>query len=100
MLNTAKKLVSALEDPQESISNVGFSAGRYMCVRLTVELGIPELLVQKHKSTLGDLASDTKADPALVLRIMRTLAAMRFVDEVNDDTYTPNRVMESLASHA
>lgn len=97
LLNKARKLVAALEDPQESIANVGYSAGLYMCVRLAIELEIPELLVQKHQRTLADLASGTKADPALILRIMRALAAMGFVDQVDDDIYAANRITKSLA---
>lgn len=97
MLSKARKLVLALEDPQESIAVVAFSANIYMVVRLAVELGLPELLVKNGKSSVEELASEKKADPALVLRILRTLAAMDFVDQVDDEMYAPNRITEYLA---
>lgn len=61
LLQASRELTASLEQPDEVISNVAFSGGRYMCVRMADDLKMFDSLVEK-KRTITDLAKSTGAE--------------------------------------
>lgn len=67
---------------------------------MAIDLGIFEKLVEdegRAKNT-AELASVKNADPDLVRRIVRHLAAMRMVKEVGPDSYAPTELSRALTA--
>lgn len=46
--------------------------------------------------TTDELAKETKADPALMKRILRNLAAFTHVDELDVDLFTANKFSKAF----
>lgn len=85
LLQASRQLTASLEQPDEVVSDVAFSGGRYMCVRVADDLKIFDSLVEKNQTTT-DLAKSTGAEEQLLIRILRTLVAMGFVGQ-KGETY-------------
>ena len=68
-------------------------------LRLALDLGLYETLVQNGKSmSTEELAEKAKADPALMKRIMRNLAAVSHVDETGEDMFVANKITKAFTS--
>ena len=46
--------------------------------------------------TTEELARETKADPALMKRVLRNLAALSHIDEVDDDVFMANKFSKAF----
>lgn len=80
LLQASRELTASLEQPDDIVSNVAFSGGRYMCVRVADELGLFDRL-SRTPHTTAELAKATGAEEHLIIRILRTLCAMGFVGQ-------------------
>ena len=68
-------------------------------LRLGLDLGIYERLVQCQDTlNSNDIAKETGADPVLVERILRNLAALDHVEEVGHDTYRANKITKAFTT--
>ncbi|MCJ1352911.1 MAG: hypothetical protein MMC33_002895 [Icmadophila ericetorum] len=98
LLDTIHKLNIAAETPLESILRVQFQLQQNVAIRVALEMGILEALVQDGQSSMGAacLAERCGGEPSLIIRIMRLLAAMSFCDEVAPETYASNCITRAL----
>ena len=82
LLQSARELVAALEQPDEIVSLLAFSGGRNMCVRVAIDMKLFDVLAASDRPmTAEQLASECHAEKGLVLRIARTLVGMGFVSQ-------------------
>lgn len=70
--------------------------GRFMCVRVALGLGLFDILVEKSPQTVSEIASLSRGEELLILRLLRSLAAMGFVSEVGEDTFAATPVTKAL----
>ncbi|KAL3260276.1 hypothetical protein ABHI18_004719 [Aspergillus niger] len=89
ILDAARSLVYALETPREAIIRHCWSQSTlYAAVETGVNLGIFTVLSQDDKpKTAGHLAAATGADPTVIARILKHLAAMGVITETGPDEY-------------
>ncbi|TPR01014.1 Transmembrane amino acid transporter family protein [Aspergillus niger] len=89
ILDAARSLVYALETPREAIIRHCWSQSTiYAAVETGVDLGIFTVLSQDDKpKTAGYLAAATGADPTVIARILKHLAAMGVITETGPDEY-------------
>ncbi|KAI9739069.1 MAG: hypothetical protein M1834_007281 [Cirrosporium novae-zelandiae] len=97
-IEAAKKLVSALEKPEDVIFKHTYCTGQVFASRLAVELGIFRILDADGEKTSKQLAEMTNADQALIVRIMRVLIPLDFVGEMGPETYYPRPLTKTLAN--
>jgi DNA-binding IclR family transcriptional regulator len=61
-----------------------------------VELGLFSVLTSQPSLSVAELAQRCDAEPLLVLRLMRILAAIGFIDELSEGTYSANAVSKQM----
>ena len=82
LLQSARELVAALEQPDEVVSLLAFSGGRNMCVRIAIEMKLFDVLsASAQPMTAEQLSDECHAEEAIVMRIARTLVGMGFVSQ-------------------
>ena len=70
-------------------------------IKAGCDIGFFKTLVASQTSlTMAKIANATKAEPALLARILRYLAAMRFITETGKDQFGANLSTKSLADPA
>ncbi|KAI9684553.1 MAG: hypothetical protein M1822_005641 [Bathelium mastoideum] len=99
-LKAARKLVTALEKPQEVLWRYAFRlSSQRMAMRVGLEMGLYGVLARAQGKPVHakDLADACNAEKLLTVRIMRVLSAMCFVDEVDYETYAANELTNLMA---
>ncbi|CAO2653287.1 Nn.00g026980.m01.CDS01 [Neocucurbitaria sp. VM-36] len=94
----AEALRNELERPDEAVFRVTFNEpGHYLAIRLAIQWGVFDALgnVGEPGKSSTQLAESAKADPRLVARFLRHLAANGTIREVDLDTYASTRVSAS-----
>ncbi|KAI1103266.1 S-adenosyl-L-methionine-dependent methyltransferase [Jackrogersella minutella] len=99
LAETARKLVRALETPRETMIKHCWAQPAAMAALTTgIDLGLFEVLARdggkSKKST--DLAKTVGADPTLIVRLLRHLGAMGYVEETDVAEYKPTNFTRSL----
>ncbi|KAL4982245.1 S-adenosyl-L-methionine-dependent methyltransferase [Aspergillus falconensis] len=91
LLEAAKSLVYALETPREAIiRHCWAESTSYAALETAVALGLFNALGTNDESkTVAELAKATGAEPALLGRLMKHLAAMGVITETGCDEYCP-----------
>ncbi|KAJ5115983.1 hypothetical protein N7456_000331 [Penicillium angulare] len=93
-LEKSLKLTRALEHPKDVILKLFLSPTQAMAVKVAHDLGLFSLLTESNAVfSLEELAARSGANPLLLERIMRILAAMDFAKE-----YGPGKYYRSLLS--
>jgi len=83
LLQAARELVTALEQPDEVVSLVAFSSGRNMCVRIAIDMKLFDVLsAASQPMSAHSLASECKVEEGLMVRVLRTLVGMGFAAQV------------------
>lgn len=67
-----------------------------MCVRVADDLHLFDLLCESSPRTVQDLSQITEAQPSLIRRLLRTLAGMGFVTQLDGESYSPNKVSRQM----
>jgi DNA-binding IclR family transcriptional regulator len=67
-----------------------------MCVRVADDLRLFDLLCETSPRTVNELANTTNAEPGLIRRILRTLAGMGFVAQLDSESYGPTRISQQM----
>ncbi len=67
-----------------------------MCVRLADELRLFDLLCEQSPRTTVSLAEISGAEHGLVVRVLRTLAGMGFVAQLDSGEYGPTAVTRQM----
>ncbi|GKZ36808.1 hypothetical protein AbraIFM66950_008040 [Aspergillus brasiliensis] len=98
------RLKAMCESPLEKTSKLLFTEHQTMVLRLAIDLKLFDAVMhhssqnETGKVTVAQIASDTKADPVLVARIMRFLSAMGTLNQHTVDTFTPTSISTSYIS--
>lgn len=68
-------------------------------LKVALDLDLYNILVKAEKAmTTEDIASETKTDPALAKRILRNLAALDHINEVDDDLFSANKFSKAFTT--
>ncbi|KAJ5787090.1 hypothetical protein N7457_002080 [Penicillium paradoxum] len=99
LLETARSLVQAMETPQETMLRYCWAQPTaFAGIETCIDLGIFFLLAQTDKpKSVVELAATTGAEPELLGRIMKHLAAMGVFVETGRDEYGRNGLTTALA---
>ncbi|MCJ1396940.1 hypothetical protein MMC11_000132 [Xylographa trunciseda] len=97
LLQAAKRLVADLESPGDICERVVYQYVEIASIKVAIDLGIFKILTAAHgPKSVEELAKETKADPVLMGRIMRSLASLLAVDTVGPELYASNKVSETF----
>ncbi|PWY69613.1 sterigmatocystin 8-O-methyltransferase precursor, partial [Aspergillus sclerotioniger CBS 115572] len=89
------KLQEQCESPQEKTLKILLSGHQAMVLRVAIDLKLFDAVIHRSTEkesrtvTVAQIAADTKADPALISRIMRFLSTMTIVTQHTSTTFTP-----------
>ncbi|EMC94871.1 hypothetical protein BAUCODRAFT_565242 [Baudoinia panamericana UAMH 10762] len=95
----AESIKRAVQPAPFRAFDILFSTFRLPAVRTALDAGWLEAITQADPQTgitAAELASRSKSSPALVIRLMRFLAATAVVEEVGTNTYAPNPLTHFL----
>ncbi|KAI9700890.1 MAG: hypothetical protein M1820_006651 [Bogoriella megaspora] len=83
LIRLLRSLAARLETPDEAVVDLAIASGQRMaCARIAIDLDIYEHLVKKSPRTVAELAKVTDAEEQLLSRLLRALAAMKWIREV------------------
>ncbi|KAJ5131069.1 O-methyltransferase family 2 [Penicillium bovifimosum] len=99
LLEAARSLVYALETPREAMIRYCWSqATLYAALETGVDLDVFAVLSKDEKpKTATDLAAATGADPVMLARILKHLAAMGVILETGPNEYRRTGISSSLS---
>ncbi|CAD6587022.1 MAG: hypothetical protein ASARMPREDX12_002571 [Alectoria sarmentosa] len=98
-LDAARSLTFALETPVESIlRNAWAEQGHHAALRTCINLGVFERLEERSgdAKSSSELAKMTGADPGLMGRLLKHLAAMGSIYETGSNEYVPTPLSKAL----
>ncbi|KAK0876284.1 hypothetical protein LTR87_009864 [Friedmanniomyces endolithicus] len=98
LLGAAQGLVAALTRPDEAVASITHGAGRHMCLQVANDLGLFDLIVSKSRSA-HEMASVTGANEKLIVRIMRMMVAIGFVEQSGDRVYSATPMTRLMTCH-
>ncbi|CRG87037.1 Demethylsterigmatocystin 6-O-methyltransferase [Talaromyces islandicus] len=104
LFQACDKLKALCESPLEKTMSILFSGHQAMAIRLGVDLKLFDALISRSSQSenkvvsVSQMAEDTKADPALVGRILKFLASMSIVKQLSPDTFFPTRLTAAYVS--
>ncbi|KAJ5713819.1 uncharacterized protein N7483_011000 [Penicillium malachiteum] len=103
LLQACDRLKTKLETPFDTVARLAFSPHQAIALRLGVNLKLFDVIAAKagHSNelvSLDELVDATGAEASIVARIMRFLAAMSVVDEVDQGLYAPTPFSAALVS--
>ncbi|KAJ5308890.1 hypothetical protein PENANT_c013G07315 [Penicillium antarcticum] len=96
-LQACDKLRTRLESPLATASRLVFSAHQGMAIRLAVDLRLFDV-ISEQDGVFNVEQLQIEAEPLLVKRILRFLAAMSVIHEVDVDKYTTTPMAAALVT--
>lgn len=87
----------SLETPQDSVKRILFYGLRIAGVRIGCDLKLFSLLSTNGSLNLGQLASETGADPVLLGRICRYLASINMIKETGKDVFAATNITKTFS---
>ncbi|KAJ5381377.1 O-methyltransferase [Penicillium cataractarum] len=97
-LKAARKLVQALETPQEGALLTGVSPIQVLCVRIAIDIDIFTTLTKSNGPvSLKELAAVKNADPSFTERVLRVLAGIGYVIEHEVRVYAANAMTRYMS---
>ena len=82
------KLAFSLEPPEDIVIRQAFMNNVNMCVRVCTDLGVFKILASSSTPLpVSALAKATMAEEQLLVRLMRAVAGINFVDEIDLNVY-------------
>ncbi|KUI54615.1 Demethylsterigmatocystin 6-O-methyltransferase [Cytospora mali] len=98
-LQLSRKLTASLEKPANVAVDLAFSPFLSVAARIAVDLGLFKHIVDHDGPvTSEELASMSGGEELLIIRILRPLASMGFVDEVGERTWQATPTTEAMAT--
>ncbi|KAL9073789.1 MAG: hypothetical protein Q9157_004614 [Trypethelium eluteriae] len=99
LIEAARSLVTAIESPREAIVRMALSEpARNTALRVAIDTGVFDHLVEGEGSPRhsSELAALSRADPVLLSRMLKHLAAMQLIGETSEGLYYPNHLTRAL----
>lgn len=101
MQDSLRSAAEAMETPYDMILRLFNGALEVPMIKAGCDIGLFKTLVASQTPlTTAEIANATKAEPALLGRILRYLAATRFIMETGKDQFGANLNTQSLADPA
>ncbi|KAF2269981.1 O-methyl transferase B [Lojkania enalia] len=101
LISSLNKLILSLEDPNDTIHRYGHMNLQTATIRIGFDLGLFELLCEAGGPVaVEEVAQKTGAEPQLIHRILRYLAAIDAVAEVSANRYAASNVTRNLTEKA
>ncbi|CAF9943402.1 MAG: hypothetical protein ALECFALPRED_000295 [Alectoria fallacina] len=99
-LVAARKLITALENPAETIMQHAFAGPERLCVRVAIDLRIFYTLAQHggQPVSAAELAAASGAQATFIVRIMRVLVAIGFCGEADVESYVPTPLTMAMTA--
>ncbi|ROV95171.1 hypothetical protein VMCG_08553 [Cytospora schulzeri] len=98
-LHLSRKLILSLEKPANVAVDLAFSPFISVAARIAVDLGLFKYVVAHDGPvTSEELASLSGGEELLIIRILRPLASVGFIDEVGERTWQATPVTEAMAT--
>ncbi|KAL8902670.1 MAG: hypothetical protein Q9207_004472 [Kuettlingeria erythrocarpa] len=97
LMEAARRLANAIETPGESIQRLAYLPLHTVVLQIGINLDLFKLLEQSSNPlSIQAIADQTGAEPALLQRILRFLAAIPAVKEVGPGRFTANSLTRAL----
>ncbi|KAI4149189.1 MAG: hypothetical protein L6R39_002571 [Caloplaca ligustica] len=97
LLEAAQSLANSLETPGESVQRLAYLPLQTVILQIGINLDLFNILTKSGKPmTTGALAQSSGADPALLQRILRFLAAIPAIKEVGPGLFAANNLSKTL----
>ncbi|KAI0157909.1 putative O-methyltransferase [Hypoxylon sp. FL1284] len=96
-LQLSKQLTASLEQPENTAVDLAFSPVIAIYARVAVDLGLFKYILHHDGPvTSQELAAQSGGEELLIIRILRPLAAMRFVKEVGERTWEATPITKAM----
>ncbi|KAI4285844.1 MAG: hypothetical protein L6R35_004568 [Caloplaca aegaea] len=97
LLAAARSLTNSLETPGESVQRLAYLPLQTVLLQIGINLDLFNILHRSNQPlTTQELAEKVSADPALLQRILRFLAAIPAIKEVGPGLFTANNLTKTL----
>ncbi|GBF64283.1 O-methyltransferase [Trichophyton mentagrophytes] len=96
-LQISKALTAQLEEPENVAVDMIFSPMIAVSARIAVDLNLFALIAKEEPVTSAKLAELSGAEELLIIRILRPLSAIHFVEEVAPKTWKATRITNAMA---
>ncbi|EFR05195.1 O-methyltransferase [Nannizzia gypsea CBS 118893] len=96
-LQISKALTAQLEEPENVAVDMIFSPMVAVSARIAVDLNLFALIAKEEPVTSARLAELAGAEELLIIRILRPLSAIQFVEEVAPKTWKATRITKAMA---
>ncbi|KAI0111777.1 S-adenosyl-L-methionine-dependent methyltransferase [Daldinia grandis] len=97
VLVALQSLVSSLETPDDTLHRFGHMNLQTATVQVGMNIGLFRHLVEASRPLAVDrIAEKAKAEPQLISRLLRYLAAIKVVEETSRGEYTANQTTHNL----
>ncbi|KAG9696217.1 O-methyltransferase, partial [Aureobasidium melanogenum] len=98
LIDQLHNLAISLERPQDHAQRLLFSQFPLAAVRIGCDLELFDVLTKSGKPTsVNELASSTGVQPKLMARLLRYMASVRLVEEVDTKTFAANSITKTFA---
>ncbi|KAI0839341.1 sterigmatocystin 8-O-methyltransferase [Hypoxylon sp. FL0890] len=98
-LQLSRQLTASLEQPENAAVDLAFSPFIAIAARIAVNLDLfKRILLHNGPITSQELASQSGAEELLIVRILRPLASVRFVKEVDERTWEATAITKAMAT--
>ncbi|KAI0397862.1 S-adenosyl-L-methionine-dependent methyltransferase [Xylariaceae sp. FL0594] len=101
MLDTTRKAMALLETPLETVWNTIMSPHAPAALMTLIKAGVIQRIAASDSPTSAEeLATATKANKLLIVRLLRPLSALGFVKETGLEEYAPTPITKALMDRA
>ncbi|KAL9015591.1 MAG: hypothetical protein Q9185_007021 [Variospora sp. 1 TL-2023] len=98
LIAAARSLTNSLETPGESVQRLSYLPVQTVVLQIGINLDLFNILHRSSQPwTTQELADKVSADPALLQRILRFLAAIPAIKEVGPGLFTANNLTKTLS---
>ncbi|KAL8645820.1 MAG: hypothetical protein Q9226_007126 [Calogaya cf. arnoldii] len=97
LIKAARSLADALETPGESVTRLSYVPLQTVVLQIGINLDLFNIFAQSGEPLSTEhIAEQTGADPALIQRVLRFLAAIPAIKEVGPSLFTANSLTRTL----
>ncbi|KAJ2990118.1 hypothetical protein NUW58_g3112 [Xylaria curta] len=101
MLDTAMKAATMLEAPLDTVWRMIMSPHAPAALMTLLKAGVIQEIAKSDSATSADqLSKATEADRLLIVRLLRPLNALGFVNETKQEEYAPTAITKMLVDRA
>ncbi|KAI1735673.1 S-adenosyl-L-methionine-dependent methyltransferase [Xylaria scruposa] len=100
MLNTAMKVTAMLEAPLDTVWRMIMSPHAPAALMTLIKAGVIQEIAKSDSISADQLAEVSGADKLLIVRLLRPINALGFVNEIKQEEYAPTPITKILVDRA